>query len=53
MRSKHCRASFLLALAATMLLLTPTVVRAIVYGFVDQKNVFSNAGAFIVESPTG
>lgn len=53
MLSKHRPAAALLGLAATILLLTPTVVRAIVYGFVDQNNVFTNAGAFIVKSPSG
>jgi hypothetical protein len=53
MRSKHNLAGAMLALAAVTLLLTPTVVRAIVYGFVDQNNVFTNSGAFIVKSPTG
>jgi hypothetical protein len=53
MRSKHRLAAGALGLAATILLLAPTVAHAIVYGFVDQDNVFTNAGAFIVKSPTG
>ncbi|HEV8483614.1 MAG TPA: trypsin-like serine protease, partial [Blastocatellia bacterium] len=52
MRSKHNLPAAMLAIAAVTLLLTPTVVRAIVYGFVDTNNVFTNTGAFIVKSPT-
>jgi trypsin len=52
MRKKHNLAAAMLAMAAVTLLLTPTVVRAIVYGFVDTNNVFTNTGAFIVKSPT-
>ncbi|HLG17006.1 MAG TPA: trypsin-like serine protease [Blastocatellia bacterium] len=52
MRSKHNLRAAMIAIAAVMLLVTPTVVRAIVYGFVDTNNVFTNTGAFIVKSPT-
>jgi hypothetical protein len=38
--------------AAIALLLTPSRPMAIVYGFVDTNNVYANAGAFIVKSPT-
>ena len=41
-----------LALAATVTFITPSRVKAIVYGFVDTSNVFNNSGAFIVKSPT-
>jgi len=52
MRSKHNLPAALLAMAAVTLLLTPSIARAIVYGFVDTNNVFTNTGAFIVKSPT-
>jgi len=42
----------MLAIAAVALVITPSVVRAIVYGFEDTSNVFRNTGAFIVKSPT-
>ena len=41
-----------LLLAGGVVLATPSVLRAIVYGFVDTNNVFANTGAFIVKSPT-
>jgi len=34
-------------------LLKPAPVSAITYGFVDTNNTYSNAGAFIVKSPSG
>ncbi len=34
------------------MLLAPSRTRAITYGFVDTNNTYSNAGAFIVKSPT-
>jgi trypsin len=37
--------------AASLTFLSPSRVKAIVYGFVDTGNVFSNSGAFIVKSP--
>ena len=52
MRSKHNLPAGILALAVVTLLVTPSVVRAIVYGFADTNNVFTNTGAFIVKSPT-
>ena len=53
MRSKHKLPAAMFAMAAgTLLLLIPSIARAIVYGFVDTSNVFTNAGAFIVKSPT-
>jgi hypothetical protein len=38
---------------AMAMLLAPSRVRAITYGFVDSNNTYSNVGAFIVKSPTG
>jgi len=38
--------------AASITFISPARVKAIVYGFVDTNNVFSNSGAFIVKSPT-
>ena len=38
--------------AASITFIAPSRVKAIVYGFVDTNNVFSNSGAFIVKSPT-
>jgi hypothetical protein len=35
----------------TAVMINPGRVRAIVYGFVDTNNVFTNTGAFIVKSP--
>src|SRR6185503_10316346 len=52
MRRKYNLKTGVLVMAAITLLLTPTVVRAIVYGFEDTNNVFTNTGAFIVKSPT-
>jgi hypothetical protein len=50
------RTRFFFALVLSMLiaglLATAPRVRAIVYGFVDTDNVFTNTGAFIVKSPT-
>jgi hypothetical protein len=37
---------------AVTLVVLPSRVQAIVYGFVDTNNVFKNTGAFIVKSPT-
>ena len=39
-------------IAAAVLLAAAPRVKAIVYGFVDTNNVFTNTGAFIVRSPT-
>ena len=44
--------ALVLSLFIAGLLVTAPHVRAIVYGFVDTKNVFTNTGAFIVKSPT-
>jgi len=41
-----------LALAACITFIAPSRVEAIVYGFVDSNNVYTNTGAFIVKSPT-
>jgi hypothetical protein len=41
-----------LVAAASITFMAPSRVNAIVYGFVDTGNVFSNSGAFIVKSPT-
>jgi hypothetical protein len=43
--------AFVFAALAATVLVTPPQVRAITYGFVDENNVFSNVGAFIVKSP--
>ena len=52
MHRKHNRTAAILGMAVVTLLLVPTIARAIVYGFVDTNNVFTNTGAFIVKSPT-
>ena len=44
--------ALLLAGLCGALLLAPSRTRAITYGFVDTNNTYSNAGAFIVKSPT-
>ena len=41
MRRKHNLPAALFAAAAVTLLLAPSIVRAIVYGFVDTNNVFT------------
>src|SRR5262245_42515439 len=50
---RHTRHLLILALAvaAAVTVVAPSRVKAIVYGFVDTNNVFSNSGAFIVKSP--
>lgn len=53
MRRNFCFPARLLAVVAATLLLTPALVRAITYGFVDTTNAYSNVGAFIVQSPSG
>lgn len=53
MRSKHNPRAAILGVAAIAVLVLPTVVRAIVYGFEDTNNVFKNTGAFIVKAPNG
>jgi trypsin len=52
MRCRSHAAGAMLAMAAVTLFLIPSIARAIVYGFVDSNNVFTNTGAFIVKSPT-
>jgi trypsin len=51
---RHTRYLLILALAVggSFMFVTPSRVKAIVYGFVDTNNDFSNSGAFIVKSPT-
>ncbi len=44
--------ALLLAVLCGALLLAPSRTRAITYGFVDTNNAYSNAGAFIVKSPS-
>jgi hypothetical protein len=39
----------LVAMVATVVMITPPRASAITYGFVDQKNTYSNTGAFIVK----
>ena len=52
MRRRNCMMAAMLLAAAVTILVQPSRVQAIVYGFVDTNNVFSNTGAFIVRSPT-
>src|SRR5215510_10356356 len=51
---RHTRHLLILALAAaaSVTIIAPSRVKAIVYGFVDTNNDFNNSGAFIVKSPT-
>ena len=42
--------TLIFVMSSTTILFNPRGLRAITYGFVDQYNVFSNAGAFIVKS---
>lgn len=44
--------ALLIGLAIGALLILSPQAKAITYGFVDSNNAFSNAGAFIVKSPT-
>lgn len=53
MRRISCFLCLLFATAVIAALFTPLRVRAITYGFVDSKNIYSNVGAFLVKSPTG
>jgi hypothetical protein len=53
MRRLLCFSVLLLATVALAMMLTPSRVRAITYGYVDSNNTYSNVGAFIVKSPTG
>jgi Trypsin len=52
MRRTHCLLAAMLAVAAVIIVIIPSHVKAIVYGFVDTNNVYSNSGAFIVRSPS-
>jgi hypothetical protein len=52
MRRLSCFIAILVTVVLTSLLITPTRVGAITYGFVDTTNAFSNTGAFIVKAPT-
>src|SRR5262249_21858240 len=51
---RHTRYLLILALAvsAAVTVVSPSRVKAIVYGFVNTNNGFSNSGAFIVKSAT-
>jgi hypothetical protein len=52
MRRTHCLLAAMLLVATVILIVIPSRVQAIVYGFVDTNNVFTNTGAFVVQSPT-
>jgi hypothetical protein len=52
MHRRHCLLAAMLLAGAVTILVLPSRVQAIVYGFVDINDVFSNTGAFIVKSPT-
>ncbi len=51
MRRTHYPLTVVLIAALAISLSIPSPVKAIVYGFVDVNNVFTNTGAFIVKSP--
>ncbi len=53
MRRILCCLGLLFATVLMASLLKPAPVSAITYGFVDTNNTYSNAGAFIVKSPSG
>jgi len=53
MRRLYALYASTLVAAAVTLLVAPLRLRAIVFGFVDTHNVFSNTGAFIVKAPDG
>jgi len=53
MRRILCFLALLFAMVSIAVLFTPLKVKAITYGFVDSNNTYSNAGAFIVKSPSG
>jgi len=48
MRRNSCLLALVLGIVAMVLVLTPATL-AIVYGFIEQNNEFSNAGAFVVQ----
>ena len=52
MRRTHCFLAAMLLVVTVLLIVIPSRVQAIVYGFVDTNNVFTNTGAFVVQSPT-
>lgn len=52
MRRSRYLSILLLTIFCTALLIAPLRSRAITYGFVDSNNTYSNAGAFIVKSPS-
>jgi len=52
MRRLSSFSAILVTVVLTSLLITPTRVGAITYGFVDTTNAYSNTGAFIVKEPT-
>jgi Trypsin len=52
MRRSHYLFILVLAVFCSALLISPPRSRAITYGFVDANNIYRNAGAFIVKSPT-
>lgn len=52
MRRSRYLSILLLTIFCTALLIAPSRSRAITYGFVDSNNTYSNAGAFIVKSPS-
>lgn len=52
MRNSRFLIIVLLSIFCGVLLISPPRSRAITYGFVDSNNTYSNAGAFLVKSPT-
>jgi hypothetical protein len=52
MRRIYLVLALMVVVAAATISITPPQVKAITYGLVDTNNVFNNAGAFIVKSPT-
>jgi hypothetical protein len=53
MRRIPCFLTLLFATVAIALVLMPFRASAITYGYIDSNNIYSNVGAFIVQSPTG
>jgi len=53
MRRILCFLALLFVVVSIAGLFTPLKVKAITYGYVDSNNTYSNAGAFIVKSPSG
>ncbi|MEK7834086.1 MAG: trypsin-like serine protease [Acidobacteriota bacterium] len=52
MRRIHFFLASMVVVIVAALVLTPSGVKAITYGFVDSNNAYKNTGAFIVKSPT-